>query len=288
MRGDNTQGEILFYFFITQREFPVVHSPPQKKENLLCALCSAQALHSSVYYSASEDLRTKLSLPAPLPMAPWPQGDVNMFLLSDAMDRQVLGAGDAVFWAPFLLQSHFTACLNLDPLNPRFWPRPPNWSPWLRVSVLTQVSHGRWSFKGTSQKRPESFCCFSLPITGYNPSFFGAHFPSTPNGWPRRSPSRSRMSIECETGVHPWGIHPLDRWWREEGKRVIDARTVKFPFNPDLPWCWELLDLPFRSCHLTPSLLQCDTKWSSMNAPEVVQHMVPHFHKITSFLLAET
>ena len=88
-----------------------------------------------------------------------------------------------------------------------------------------------------------------------------------------------------ETGVHPWGIHPLDRWWREEGKRVLDARTLKFPFNPDLSWCWELLDLPFRSCHLTPSLLQCDTKWSSMNAPEVVQHMVPHFHKITSFLL---
>lgn len=88
-----------------------------------------------------------------------------------------------------------------------------------------------------------------------------------------------------ETGVHPWGIHPLDRWWREEGKRVLDARTVKFPFNPDLPWCWELLDLPFRSCHLTPSLLQCDTKWSSVNVPEVVQHMVPHFHNITSFLL---
>lgn len=88
-----------------------------------------------------------------------------------------------------------------------------------------------------------------------------------------------------ETGVHPWGIHPLDRWWSEEAKRVLDARTVKFPFNPDLPWRWELLDLPFRSCHLTPSLLQCDTKWSSVNVPEVVQHMVPHFHKITSFLL---
>lgn len=125
----------------------------------------------------------------------WPHRDVNMFLLSDAMDRQVLGAGDSVFWAPFLPQSHFTACLSLDPLNPRFWPRPPNWSPWLRVSLQTQVSHGQWSFKGTSQKRPES-CRFSLPITGYNPSFFGAHLRSTTNGWPRRCPNRSRMSTE--------------------------------------------------------------------------------------------
>ena len=45
MWGDNTQGEILFYFFITQRDFPMVHSPAKKKESLLSALYSAQALH---------------------------------------------------------------------------------------------------------------------------------------------------------------------------------------------------------------------------------------------------
>lgn len=149
MRGSNTQGEILFYFFIRQREFPMVHSPPEKKENLLSTLHRAYTSHSLLFSFGGYTYKAvspphSTGLPSSTSNAPPPPDPREMLTCSSSLtlvDRQMLGAGDSVFWGPLLLQSQAATCLSLDPLNPRFWPRPPNLSSWFRVSPLIQVSH---------------------------------------------------------------------------------------------------------------------------------------------------
>ena len=162
------------------------YTPLLKRKKIFFPACTGLTL-ATVCYSALGDIHTKLSLlphstglPSSTPNAP--PDPREMLTRSSSLtlaDRQMLGAGDSVFWGPLLLQSQATTCLSLDPLNPRFRPRPPNLSPWFRVSPLIQVSHRCWSSKSTIQKGPESFCGFSFPITGYNPSFFCAQICET-------------------------------------------------------------------------------------------------------------
>lgn len=141
MRGCNTQGEILFYFFIRQREFPMGYSPVEKKENLFSGLQNTS--HSLLFSSGGHTYIIvtpphHTGLPSSTPNGPRPLGDADMFLLSDACGQAGTRYRGFSLQGAFLLQSQAIACLGLDPLNPRFWPRPPNW---IRASPLIQVSH---------------------------------------------------------------------------------------------------------------------------------------------------
>lgn len=104
------------------------YTPPLRRKKI-CSLLSI--LHRS-YTSQSIIQLRRIYIQSHLSQlhSQWPPDPTEMLMCSSSLmlwtGRQVLGTGDTVFWAPFLPQSHFTACLSLDLLSPRFWPRPPN------------------------------------------------------------------------------------------------------------------------------------------------------------------
>lgn len=127
IRSCNSQGEILLFFFIRQREFPSLfkfksHSLLEKTGKLFSSL---QGTYISHYYTALGDKHTKLSLltspdfsatlsGSPKTHSPYSSPRKMLACSSSLMlvDKQSLGAGNPVFRDPFFpLQSHATACL---------------------------------------------------------------------------------------------------------------------------------------------------------------------------------